>query len=113
MFENVESVDTKGDVANYLGIYTTKPFSRTEFVDRAMTSTLKDVDISKLFRVKKNGKDRDPLFWSFGKIHGLENIAFADPQEIKATNGNPVKIQKIINANEEPSFNIHSYEHLV
>jgi hypothetical protein len=32
------------------------------------------------------------MFWTFGKIHGLENIAFADPAEVKATNGNPVKI---------------------
>lgn len=32
------------------------------------------------------------MFWSFGKIHGLENIAFADPEEVKATNGNPVSI---------------------
>jgi hypothetical protein len=32
-----------------------------------------------MFQVKRSGKDRDPMFWSFGKIHGLENIAFADP----------------------------------
>jgi hypothetical protein len=113
MFENIEGVDTKGDIASYLGIYTTKPFSRTEFMDRAMTAQMKEMDVSKLFRVKKNGRDRDPMFWSFGKIHGLENIAFADPEEIKATNGNPVKIQRIINSQEEPDLKIHSYEHLV
>jgi len=45
-----------------------------------------------MFRIKRAGKDRDPLFWSFGKIHGLENIAFANEEELKATNGNPVKI---------------------
>lgn len=38
------------------------------------------------------GKDRDPMFWSFGKIHGLENIAFADEKEFANTKGNPVKI---------------------
>jgi hypothetical protein len=43
------------------------------------------------------GKDKDPMFYTFGKIHGLENIAFADPLELKATNGNPVSIQKIVN----------------
>lgn len=96
MFEKVEGVDTKGDISGYLGLYTTKPFSRGELVDKAMTVALEDVDISKLFRVKQNGKDRDPLFWSFGKIHGLENIAFADPKEIEATNGNPAKIQQIV-----------------
>jgi hypothetical protein len=45
-----------------------------------------------MFRIKRAGKDRDPMFWSFGKIHGLENIAFANEEELKATNGNPVKI---------------------
>jgi hypothetical protein len=54
---------------------------------------MQQVDISQIFRVKQAGKDTDPMFWSFGKIHGLENIAFADPEEVKATNGNPVKIQ--------------------
>ena len=97
MFEHIEDVDTKGDIAGYLGQYTSKPFSRVELVDRAMTVALKNMDVGKLFKVKQNGRDRDPMFWSFGKIHGLENIAFADPEEIRATNGNPVKIQRIIN----------------
>lgn len=43
--------------------------------------------------MRRAGKDQDPFFWSFGKIHGLENIAFADPEEIRDTKGNPVKIQ--------------------
>jgi len=25
------------------------------------------------------------MFWTFGKIHGLENIAFADPGEVWET----------------------------
>ena len=50
------------------------------------------------------GKDRDPMFWSFGKIHGLENIAFADAEELKATNGNPVKIQQVVNKHDGSTF---------
>lgn len=53
------------------------------------------------------------MFWSFGKIHGLENIAFADPEEVKATNGNPVSIQKIVNKINGPKLQINSYEQLV
>ena len=53
------------------------------------------------------------MFWSFGKIHGLENIAFADPAEIKATNGNPVKIQRIVDRVEGSPLTINSYEHLI
>jgi len=73
---------------------------------------LKEFDLGKLFKVKRGGKDRDPVFWSFGKIHGLENIAFADPAEVRNTNGNPVKLQQIVDKIEGPT-NIDSYEHLV
>lgn len=48
-------------------------------VDNIILNTMKEYDLGKLFRVKRAGKDKDPMFWSFGKIHGLENIAFADP----------------------------------
>jgi tRNA/tmRNA/rRNA uracil-C5-methylase (TrmA/RlmC/RlmD family) len=62
--------------------------------------------------VKRSGKDRNDAFWSFGKIHGLENIAFADPEEIRQTNGNPVKIQEIVNKYNNHAVEIDSYEHL-
>jgi hypothetical protein len=42
--------------------------------------------------VKRQGQDRDDIFWAFGKVHGLENIAFADPEEVVAAAGNPVKL---------------------
>ena len=43
------------------------------------------------------GKDKDDIFWSLGKIHGLENIALCDIDELKATKGDPMKIQALIN----------------
>lgn len=82
-------------------------------VNNIALNALKEFDLGKLFRVKRAGKDKDPMFWSFGKIHGLENIAFADPEEVKATNGNPVKIQKIVDRFEGYNFPVDSYEHLV
>lgn len=66
-------------------------------MDFIALKALEKTDLTKLFRVKRAGKDKDEMFWTFGKIHGLENIAFADPEEIKKTNGNPVKIQKVVN----------------
>jgi hypothetical protein len=68
--------------------------------------------LKKLFQVKRLGKDKDDLFWSFGKIHGLENIAFADPNELASTNGNPVAIQNLVNNVDKDKFDLHSYEHL-
>jgi hypothetical protein len=113
MFENIPTVDSGTDLLNYLSMYSTKPFTKAELLDKMMLKAMEDVDVTKLFRVKSNGRDRDPMFWSFGKIHGLENIAFADPNEIKETKGNPVKIQSIINRVDAPNIQIDSYEHLV
>lgn len=82
-------------------------------IDKIALTAMTSTDITKLFRVKRRGKDRDDLFWAFGKIHGLENIAFADPEQVKATNGNPVKLQKLVNEVNGPNIQIHSYEHLL
>lgn len=82
-------------------------------VDNIAFNAMKEFDVAKLFRVKRAGKDKDPMFWSFGKIHGLENIAFADPLEVKATNGNPVKIQNIVDRFDGYQTNFDSFEHLV
>ncbi len=82
----------RSDVSGYLSVYGTKATTRNEMMDNIASQLLQKEDIASLFKVKRGGKDRDDLFWSFGKIHGLENIAFADPAEILATGGNPVMI---------------------
>jgi hypothetical protein len=92
MFENIDLPDSKDALAGYLAINTTQPLTKNEMMEYIALKSFEKGDMSKLFRVKRCGKDRDEMFWSFGKIHGLENIAFADPAEVKATNGNPVKI---------------------
>ncbi len=112
LFETFEQNDAQSDIANYLSIYSTQPLTKSEMIDNIALHAMKEFDMGKLFRVKRAGKDKDDLFWSFGKIHGLENIAFADPEEIKATKGNPVKIQQIVNrVDSAPSA--ASFEHLV
>jgi len=80
LFENIETLDTRKDLADYLSIYGTQPLTKSEMMDHIAYQAFKQVDLSKMFRVQRKGKDLDPMFWSFGKIHGLENIAFADPQ---------------------------------
>ena len=113
LFETFETTDVKNDVANYLSIYGTTPFTKNEMMDNIALHALKEFDLAKMFRVKRAGKDKHPVFWSFGKIHGLENLAFADPQEIKETNGNPVKIQRIVDRYDGAPTNPDSYEHLL
>jgi hypothetical protein len=113
LFETFENFSSRDDVAKYLSIYSTQPLTKNEMVDNLALAALKEFDYGKLFQVKRAGKDRDPMFWTFGKIHGLENIAFADPQEVKGTNGNPVKIQKIVDRFEGSPIRLDSYEHLI
>lgn len=112
LFETFDNSSTRDDVTNYLSVYSTQPLTKNEMVDQLALAALKEFDFGKMFQVKRGGKDRDPMFWSFGKIHGLENIAFADPAEVKETNGNPVKIQKIVDRFDGSSVQIDSYEHL-
>ena len=57
----------------------------------------KKVDLSEIFQVKRSGKDLDDFYYTFGKVHGIENIAFVDPDELAATKGNPVSIQRLVN----------------
>lgn len=113
LFENFENPNPKGHIADYLSMYGTEPLTKSEVINNIALHALKEFNVAQLFQVKRSGKDKDPIFWSFGKIHGLENIAFADPEEIKETKGNPVKIQKIVNRYENAPIMIDSYEHLV
>lgn len=78
--------------ADYLATYSSDPLDKPELLNQMMKNIRKNADLKKVFRVKRRGADLDPWHWSFGKIHGLENIAFCDPAELEATNGNPVKL---------------------
>jgi len=92
LFDTFESPNPKGEIADYISAYGTDPLTKTELIDNLALHALKEFDLASLFRVKRRGKDKDPIFWSFGKIHGLENIAFADPHDVENTRGNPVRI---------------------
>lgn len=94
LFENDESHggSKEDQLLDYLASYSSEALSEPELVNQMMKRISKTSDISKIFQVKRSGKDLDNLFWSFGKIHGLENIAFADDKELEETNGNPVSL---------------------
>ena len=97
LYENVEHVSREDAVLNHLAMYAKDPLTKPELVDQMMKNISKQVDLGEVFRVKRSGKDADDFFWQFGKIHGLENIAFADPAEVAACSGNPVALQQLVN----------------
>ena len=113
IFETMEEPSTADQVANYLATNSNVPVTRDEMVGHVVMKALKKVDISQFFKVKRQGVDLDPIFWSLGKIHGLENIAFAEEKDILATNGNPVLLQKLVNKCDKPNIQINSSEHLM
>ena len=98
LFDKQELGSSEEDrILDHIAMYSSDPLTKPEIVDHLMKRVANKVDLSKIFQIKRVGADADPLFWSFGKIHGLENIAFADPEEIRATEGNPIKLQKVVN----------------
>jgi hypothetical protein len=46
------------------------------------SSKLSEKEANK-WQIKRTGKDADDMYWMFGKIHGLENIAFLTEEEIE------------------------------
>jgi len=112
LFETHETPSEQDGVTSYLSVYTTEPLTKNEMIDSIALNALKEFDLGKMFQVKRAGKDKNDLFWSFGKVHGLENLAFADAEEVRATKGNPVKIQKIVDKIDGYPA-VESFEHLV
>ena len=105
-FENGgAAADAKAEVQHYLDVYTSGPLTKADMLTRINEGRSVDPDFAKQFKVKRAGKDKDDMFWSFGKIHGLENIAFLDEKELLACNGNPFLIQRLVdkvNDSEKP-----------
>ena len=82
---------------NYLSVYSNDPLSKDELVNHMFEQIMKRYDITEKFRIKRQGKDADDFYWMFEKIHGLENLAFVDPEKILEAKGNPVAIQELAN----------------
>jgi len=106
VFENDNIRDDKKDVIRRLAAYCEDPYTKPELIQKLAEYDESD-ELSK-FRVKRVGVDADPIFWTYGKIHGLENIAFVDPKKLAECEGNPVAIQRLINEVEDVArYNSH------
>lgn len=91
-----EEDDTVGnaedEIKQYLDIYTSGPLTKAEMLNRFAEGKWVDPAFSSKFKIKRMGKDKDDIFWAFGKIHGLENIALCSLEEVEATGGDPLKL---------------------
>jgi len=79
IFDNPTAMaDTRGEVDSYLNMYETGPLTKASMLQKMNNGQGVDPEFSKKFQIKRRGKDKDDLFWMFGKVHGLENVALAD-----------------------------------
>jgi len=94
LFENEDGKHCSQQEAtlNYLGCYSDDPLSKPELLDQMMKNISKNVDLTKVFRIKRRGADMDDIFYSYGKIHGLENVAFCEDADLEKVEGNPVTL---------------------
>lgn len=88
LFENQQTVSAESDLMNYLHEYSDRPFVKDELLER-----LKDMqEHGHNMRIRRMGKDQDKFFFHFGKIHGLENVAYCDDEELFKTRGDPIAL---------------------
>ena len=49
MFETMDSFDSREEIGTYLSMYTTKPITKSDMMDKIVLTAMKEVDIAKLF----------------------------------------------------------------
>lgn len=93
----VANADAPRDIESYLDVYQNGPLTKAEMLNRFNNGREVDENYAKNFQIKRSGKDKDDIFWEFGKLHGLENIVYVDPDEAAACMGDPVQMQILLN----------------
>lgn len=68
-----------------MDVYQSGPLTKSELLNRMADGLPVDPDFASKWRIKRMGKDKDDIFWTLGKVHGIENIAFATDEQLKAT----------------------------
>jgi hypothetical protein len=86
----VSSADQR--LASYVSTYSTEALTEPEVLSSLSKVAEAHASVDKTMRVKRLGPDLDDNYWMFGKIHGLENIAYLTDEEVAACNGNPVAL---------------------
>ena len=110
IFENNKASAAEDQLLDHMAMYDKDPLSKPELVEHMMKRISEQTDLSKVYRIKRQGKDKNDVFWLLGKIHGLENIAFCDSNELEQVEGNPVKLQRLVNGIEPasvPGYSAH------
>ena len=100
----------KDQIENYLE--NTTKLTRKDITEDLIARAEEVEEEEPAYQVRRLGKDADDIFWAFGKVHGLENIAFASEQEL-ARISDPVELQRLLNDVERPDTPALSFDHLI
>ncbi len=80
IFENQPAYDEKDAWINYLANNSVNPMTREDLIGHYRLNFQED---NRIMRVKRRGKDKNDIFWSLGKVHGLENIKFLTNEQLE------------------------------
>ena len=81
----------ESNMLDYLATYSEDPLSEPELIGHLAEKYINQVDVGKLYQVRRLGKDLDDTYFMLGKVHGLENIKFIPDDEL-AKIKNPVEL---------------------
>lgn len=100
------NVSSEAGVASYLQTYSTEAMTKPEVIaalhnQKAQPAKSGFHDMSKM-QIKRVGKDANDMYWVYGKIHGLENVAFLSKEELDRCSNNPVALQLALDNVEKP-----------
>lgn len=77
--------------------------TKAELLNRIADGKPVDPEFASKFKIKRRGRDKDDIFWQYGKVHGLENLAFASEEELASCRGDPLSIQRLVDSiNDRP-----------
>lgn len=76
VFEDEGATTHDEELAAYLDMYQSGPLTKSELLNRMADGLPTDPNFASKFQIKRRGKDTDDVFWTLGKVHGLENIAY-------------------------------------
>ena len=87
----------ESSAADYLAAYSSEAMTEPEMIQKLQQKNQLNKPKKTKLKVKRLGKDVDDVYWVGGKIHGLENIAFLTPEELKSVSNDPVALQLAVN----------------
>lgn len=81
--------ESKLEIVDYL-INNVKDLSKNEILNALMAKANEESHLIDTKRIKRTGNDANDHKYFFGKIHGLENIAYLTDEQFKSVVNNPV-----------------------